>query len=130
MDNKKPVTTTTLTLGQRSADWVAQIVRSWFFVVCQIIFIAGWIWWVHHFPSTTLDNHSYDILRLILTIESSFIGSIILMSQHRQSERDRRIIYNDYILDHRIYKEVREIRPMVEDIHKKTGECLNQPGNN
>lgn len=119
--DKKVATSTHLhkTAGQNFADWVAQIVRSWTFVICQIFFIAAWIVWVHVHPSTTIDNHSYDILRLILTIESSFVGSLLLMNQHHQSEKDRRIIYNDYILDHRIYKEIRDIRPMVEDVHKK-----------
>lgn len=123
--DKKATTTTRIhhnTVGQNFADWVAKIVRSWAFVICQIIFIAGWIAWVHIHPTTGIDNHSYDILRLILTIESSFVGSLLLMNQHHQSEKDRRIIYNDYILDHRIYKEIRDIRPMVEDIQKKSNE--------
>jgi uncharacterized membrane protein len=123
MNKKKAaVITPTITLGQKFADWVAQVVRSWLFVTCQIIFIAGWIFWVHFHPGTTMDDRSFDILRLILTIEGSFVGSILLMNQHRQSEKDRRIIYNDYILDHRIYKEVRDIRSTVEDLQKKAND--------
>lgn len=115
--DKKAATSTPIrqnTAGRKFADWVAKIVRSWAFVVCQILFIAGWIAWVHIHPGTAIDNHSYDILRLILTIESSFVGSLLLMNQHHQSEKDRRIIYNDYILDHRIYKEVRDIRAILD----------------
>jgi uncharacterized membrane protein len=107
------------TLGQRVADTVSAIIRSWTFVICQMIFIAAWIIVNHHFPTIAFDNKSFDILRLVLTIESSFIGSVLLMAQHRQSEKDRKIIYSDYILDRQIYKEVREIHPLIEDLHKK-----------
>lgn len=110
------------TMGQALADWVAQVVRSWAFVICQAIFIAGWIAWVHIHPATIIDDHAYDILRLILTIEGSFIGSLLLMNQHHQSEKDRRIIYNDYILDHRIYKEVRDLRVILDDMRKDKDE--------
>lgn len=100
-------------LGQRFADSVSAVIRSWAFVICQIIFIGLWIIIAHCFPLLGLDNKSFDILRLILTIESSFIGSVLLMAQHRQSEQDRKIIYSDYLLDCQIYKEVKEIHSLA-----------------
>lgn len=108
------------TVGQRVADIVSAIIRSWAFIICQMLFIAAWIIVNHHFPTIAFDNKSFDILRLVLTIESSFIGSVLLMAQHRQSEKDRKIIYSDYILDRQIYKEVKEMHPLIDEIHKKT----------
>lgn len=98
------------TVGQRFADWTAQIVRSWKFVIAQMVFIAVWIFINHHFPHIAWDDKTFDLLRLVLTIESTFIGSLLLMNQHHQSEKDRKIIYSDYILEHQIYKVVKELK--------------------
>ena len=110
------------TLGQRLADSISAVIRSWTFVVCQMIFIGAWIVIANHFPALGLDDKSFDILRLVLTIESSFVGSILLMAQNRQSEKDRKMLYTDYILNRQTYKEMREIHPMINDIHKKNQE--------
>lgn len=95
-----------------------KVIRSWKFILCQLTGISLWMAVNHFIPSIAWDNKSFDILRLVLAIESSFIGSIILMSQHRQSEKDRMIIYKDYILDCQIKKEVKEIRPLIEALYK------------
>ncbi|MFX4921913.1 DUF1003 domain-containing protein, partial [Acinetobacter baumannii] len=65
------------------------------------------------------DDSSYSLLRLVLTIESSFIGSILLMHQHRQSEKDRRIIHQDFVLDILIRKDLKELKPLIKELHEK-----------
>jgi len=101
---------------------VAQIVRSWAFVGAQFVFIALWIGFNSWRPELAFDDKSFNILRLVLTIEASFTGSILLMTQNRQSKKDRKIVYSDYILDSHIYKEVRALREELKQqnsINKK-----------
>jgi len=69
-------------------------------------------------PSIAWDNRSFDILRLVIAIESSFIGSLLLMSQHNASIQDRRIRNNDYYVDLRMWQQIKDIRPMIEAIYK------------
>ena len=106
------------TPGQKFADLVAKTIRSWSFVVAQIVFITAWIAINHNNPSVAWDNKSFDILRLVIAIESSFIGSLLLMSQHNAAIRDRKIIHNDYYVDLKIWQDVREMKPMIEAIYK------------
>ena len=105
-------------MGQKVADFVAKTIRSWTFVIFQVIFIAVWITINRNNPSIAWDNRSFDILRLVIAIESSFIGSLLLMSQHHTSVRDRKVIHNDYYVDLKIWQEMREVRPMIEAIYK------------
>lgn len=99
-----------ISFADRFADKVAKIVRSWTFIIGQLFFIAFWIGFKLWRPDLPFDDNSFNILRLVLTIEASFTGSILLMTQYRQSQKDRSIVYNDYILDTRIYKELSELR--------------------
>lgn len=90
-------------------------------MIGQLIFIAVWIGFNSSRPDLAWDNKSFDILRLILTIEASLTGSILLMTQHRQSQKDRAIIYNDYIIDCSIYKDVKEIRKQLDKMKSEAG---------
>lgn len=107
-----------ITLGQRFADRTAAIVRSWSFVIGQIVFIGLWLG-LNYFHIIGWDDKAFDGLRLVLTIESSFVGSILLMAQYRQAKHDRKIVYSDYLLDCQIYKEVKKIHPLVDELNKK-----------
>ncbi len=83
-----------------------------------MFFIGAWIIINRLNPNIAWDNHSFDILRLVLTIEASFIGSILLMNQHYQAEKDRRVIYSDYYLDLQIRQQLKEMRPILEAVYK------------
>jgi uncharacterized membrane protein len=107
------------TLGQRFADCVANILRSWTFVLSQMIFIGAWIAFNSFFPNLSFDDKSFNILRLVLTIEASFTGSVLLMNHHRHSEIDLKIILNDYIINYQARQQIKEIRPMIEEMHKR-----------
>jgi uncharacterized membrane protein len=99
-------------------DKIARIVCSWTFIISQALFIGVWIFINHHFTSIAWDNSSYNILRLILTIESSFIGSIILMTRQRQNEEDRRVALEDFELDKKMSADIKKLKKMAKRKHK------------
>lgn len=111
------------TTGQRVSDFFAKLIRSWLFVLCQIIFITIWII-ANSFHIIHFDPWPFDGLKLILTIEASFFGSMILMSQNRISNIDRNIAYQDFIVDRETKKEVSQMLPMVQEDHIKMNEVL------
>jgi hypothetical protein len=41
------------------------------------------------------------------------------MHQHRQSEKDRRIIHQDFVLDILIRKDLKELKPLIKELHEK-----------
>ncbi len=112
-----------LTAGERTSDFFTRLVRSWRFVIFQLGFIIVWII-LNGTKVVHFDPFPYDMLKLILTIEASFIGSMILMNQHRQSNADRKIAYKEYVINWGLKKEVDKMLPMVEDDHGKMVEVL------
>ena len=80
------------TLGQRAADAVASFGGSWTFVG---LFAATMLVWVllNAFlvmsRGSTFDPYPYILLNLFLSMLAAIQAPIILMSQNRQSERDR-----------------------------------------
>ena len=84
-------------LGSRVADGVARVVGSWRFVIIQSVLLAIWMLlfnltaWIEHW-----DPYPFILLNLALSFQAAFAGPIIMMSQNRQSEIDRRAAQHDY----------------------------------
>ena len=81
----KPV----LTPGAALADWVAETVGSWRFIVVQSVILAIWITlnvmaFIRHW-----DPYPFILLNLVLSFQAAYAAPIIMMSQNRQSEIDR-----------------------------------------
>jgi uncharacterized membrane protein len=86
-------------LGQRAADAVASFGGSWTFVG---LFGAAMLLWVglNAFllmrVGTTFDPYPYILLNLFLSMLAAIQAPIILMSQNRQSQKDRITAEHDY----------------------------------
>ncbi|HKY54247.1 MAG TPA: DUF1003 domain-containing protein [Anaerolineales bacterium] len=78
-----------LTVGQRIADKVADTIGSWPFIITQSIILAIWIAlnitaWINHW-----DPYPFILLNLMLSFQAAYAGPVIMMSQNRQSAKDR-----------------------------------------
>jgi uncharacterized membrane protein len=78
-----------LTLGQRVADSVADIIGSWPFIIIQSIILVVWIIlnisaWIYDW-----DPYPFILLNLMLSFQAAYAGPVIMMSQNRQSAKDR-----------------------------------------
>ena len=85
-----------LTFGQRIADSVANGMGSWAFIIWQTIFVIIWmtlnvIGFIQHW-----DVYPFILLNLIFSTQAAYAAPIIMMSQNRQSERDRVQAQEDY----------------------------------
>jgi uncharacterized membrane protein len=79
-----------LTVGQRIADGVAATMGSWRFIIVQSVLLALWI----VLNITELIFHAWDpypfiLLNLALSFQAAYAAPIIMMSQNRQSAKDR-----------------------------------------
>lgn len=110
------------TMGERTSDFFSKLVRSWGFVLFQVFAIAVWI--MLNTTKIHLDPYPFEGLKLALIIEASFMGSMILMNQYRQSSIDRRITYKDFLINWVAKKEVDKILPLVKDDHRNMIEVL------
>lgn len=86
----------TLGFGSRLADSVAKGMGSWRFIVLQTLFVIIWmsiniVGFFYHW-----DVYPFILLNLLFSTQAAYAAPIIMMSQNRQSERDRLQAQADY----------------------------------
>jgi len=85
--------------GQRAADAVARFGGSWTFVALFAASIVGWTGLngaLMLMQGSTFDPYPYILLNLFLSMLAAVQAPVILMSQNRQSEKDRMHAEHDY----------------------------------
>lgn len=102
-----------LTFEQRASDKLSDFFGSWSFLIGFIVFLLIWMMlnvyaWVYHW-----DPYPFILLNLILSCISAMQAPVILMSQNRQTERDRIAAKYDYAVNR---KAEREIQAMMKDL--------------
>lgn len=83
--------------GDRLADSIARVGGSWSFIIVAIAFLAAWTlvnaWLLRE---DGFDPYPFIFLNLVLSMVAALQAPIIMMSQNRQSERDRFDAAHDY----------------------------------
>ena len=82
--------------GSRLADKVAANMGSWRFIIIQTVIVVIWmilnlIAFIYHW-----DPYPFILLNLLFSTQAAYAAPIIMMSQNRQSERDRIQAQADY----------------------------------
>jgi uncharacterized membrane protein len=108
-------------VGEIISDAVSKVVRTWTFVICQLIFVGLWIF-INYKTRFVWDPYPFQFLKHTLTIESFVIASMILMTQTRQSKLDRSVVYHDYLTDKIMQKDIKQIKTLLEDNAKRLDE--------
>lgn len=87
------------TFGQQAADAVARFGGSWAFIMLFSTVLICWVILNSYILvnySKVFDPYPYILLNLFLSMLASIQAPIILMSQNRQSEKDRLDTEHDY----------------------------------
>ena len=98
------------TLGQKIADKVASSMGSWRFIIIQTTILVLWAtlnsvaWWVWKW-----DAYPFIAMNLLLSCQAAYAAPVIMMSQNRQTEKDRLTAQNDYQTDMKGEVEIRYI---------------------
>jgi uncharacterized membrane protein len=85
-----------LTFGAKLADNVATEMGSWRFIIIQTLIVVVWMGlnfagFIYHW-----DPYPFILLNLLFSTQAAYAAPIIMMSQNRQSERDRKHAEADY----------------------------------
>lgn len=107
-----------LGVGQRSADMVADAVGSWKFLIIQSIILIIWmilnvVAWTQHW-----DPYPFILLNLMLSFQAAYAAPIIMMSQNRAAERDRKKSEIDLATDRKAVREIYEIQKKLESLDR------------
>jgi len=98
-----------LTIGQRGADLVAKMCGSWYFIIGLLVFIAIWMSINIYMIINKWDPYPFILLNFILSCLAAMQAPIILMSQNRQTERDRIKINYDFSINKKSLERIEEI---------------------
>src|SRR5205814_1497474 len=106
----------TLSNGQRLADSVANGMGSWTFIISQTIFVILWmvlnfVGFMYHW-----DVYPFILLNLLFSTQAAYAAPIIMMSQNRQSERDRVQAMKDYQTNVEAKLEIEELQLKLNSI--------------
>jgi CRP/FNR family transcriptional regulator, cyclic AMP receptor protein len=78
-----------LTLADRAADVLAEFGGSWKFIGAAVTIIVSWIVFNSYILIRGFDPAPYQMLNLVMGIIAGMQAPIIMMSQNRQSGKDR-----------------------------------------
>lgn len=109
------------TQWDKLADAVAQVGGSWRFIIG---FLAGLFVWISlnaalAGPGLAFDPYPFIFLNLILSMIAALQAPIIMMSQNRQSAKDRAAAEHDYVVNLRAELEIMLLHDKVEDMRDR-----------
>ena len=105
------------TLGQRAADTIAKFAGSWAFIFSFTGVLVLWMIVNILMAAGAFDPYPFILLNLVLSCVAAIQAPLIMMSQNRQEEKDRRRAENDYKVN--LKTEI-----MIEDLHNKVNSIL------
>lgn len=108
--------TDSLTAGQRIADAVATGMGSWKFIIWQTIFVVLWMALNVVAFAAHWDPYPFILLNLIFSTQAAYAAPIIMMSQNRQSQRDRLQAQDDYQCNLEAKQEIESLQIQLNKI--------------
>ena len=105
------------TLGQRAADSIAKFAGSWAFIFAFTGVLVVWMIVNTILAAGAFDPYPFILLNLVLSCVAAIQAPLIMMSQNRQEEKDRRRAENDYKVN--LKTEI-----MIEDLYDKVNAIL------
>lgn len=104
-----------LTRGQKISDKVAAFGGSWAFIISFFIILVIWILFNTIAPnSDEFDKYPFILMNLVLSCIAALQAPIIMMSQNRQEEKDRKRSENDYLINLKAELEIRALDQKID----------------
>jgi len=104
-----------LTAGQAISDQVASFGGSWYFIISFSIVLAFWILYNTLAPKGIIfDPFPFILMNLVLSAIAALQAPVIMMSQNRKEEKDRKRNENDYLVNLKAELELRSLHQKVD----------------
>ncbi|KAK1181919.1 DUF1003 domain-containing protein [Streptomyces sp. NBS 14/10] len=86
----------------RASERIARFLGTGRFIVWMTVFVTVWLGWNVLAPERLrFDSFPFIFLTLMLSLQASYSAPLILLSQYRQSDRDRVTLEQDRARDER-----------------------------
>jgi uncharacterized membrane protein len=103
--------------GDRLADTIARVGGSWTFIMIALAFLGLWtlgnVWLLR---GNSFDPYPFIFLNLVLSMVAALQAPIIMMSQNRQSERDRIDAAHDYEVNLKAEIEIMALHEKLDEM--------------
>jgi uncharacterized membrane protein len=116
VQNANAVMEKRMTTGQRIADAIARLMGSWTFIIIVSFVCVAWVLLnaiLIHNPQGW-DPYPFSLLSLMAGAVSVYAGPIIMMSQYRQSEKDRIRAELEYQVNVKAHYEVMQLHQKLD----------------
>jgi uncharacterized membrane protein len=113
-----------LTLADRAADIIAEFGGSWKFIIAAVLFFNVWVWinlWLAWIHKVGFDPYPFLLLSTAINMLSVLQAPIILMSQNRQSHKDRLRAEIDYQVNLKNELALNEILERLKTLEHQEG---------
>jgi uncharacterized membrane protein len=110
-----------MTFGQRLADKVAMFGGSWTFIIIFAAILLAWVLLntlLLARRGETFDPYPYILLNLFLSMLAAIQAPIILMSQNRQSVKDRLDAAHDYEVNLKAELEILSLHEKIDELRE------------
>ena len=104
--------------AQRAADAVASTVGSWRFVIIQSALLLAWLVY-NSVSGHKIDPFPFILLNLLLSFQAAYTAPIIMMSQNRQNDLDRRRAVEDYDVNCKAEMEIETLHQKIDLLREK-----------
>lgn len=117
----------TRTFGERVSDRIASFGGSWPFIGSAFLLLAVWV--VLNSVILVRGTHAWDpypyiLLNLILSMLAALQAPVIMMSQNRQSARDRLAAAHDYEVNLKAEIEIQSLHEKLDTLRERDWAAL------
>ena len=106
--------------GDNVADAIARVGGSWTFIISFLVFLGVWtlanVWLLGR---ATFDPYPFVFLNLVLSMIAALQAPVIMMSQNRQTERDRLAASHDYEVNLKAEIEILALHEKLNALRQK-----------
>ncbi len=100
--------------NQRLADKIASFGGSWKFILSFAFMCIAWIGFNLYKGDKGFDIYPFILLNLVLSCIAALQAPLIMMSQNRKEEKDRRRSVNDYRINLKAELEIKQLHEKVD----------------
>jgi CRP/FNR family transcriptional regulator, cyclic AMP receptor protein len=100
----------------RASDVVTQTMASPYFIAGEVAIMLIWILINHLQGNNAFDAYPFSLLSLVVSVEALFLSTFLLVSQGKQSDRDRVRADLDYQVNLKAHMEVMQLHQKVDKL--------------
>ena len=112
-----------LTKGQSISDKVARFGGSWSFILSFSALLFAWIIF-NIYAARKFDPFPFILMNLVLSTIAALQAPVIMMSQNRKEEKDRKRNENDYMINLKSELQVRSLHHKIDLLQKEQMKVL------